>query len=53
MIWLISPSSYLVYKAECLTLVNIIVIYWLPRNYGYVNKPFLRAAPSGSVRLLP
>jgi len=29
------------------------VIDWLPRNYGYVNKPRPRAAPSDSVRLLP
>ena len=31
--------------------VNIlIVIHWLPRNYGDVNKPLLRAPPSGSFR---
>jgi len=34
-------------------LVNILVIDWLPRNYGYVNKPHPRAAPSDLVRLLP
>ena len=33
--------------------VNILVIHWLPRNYGDVNKPLPRAAPSGLVRLLP
>ena len=27
--------------------VNILVIDWLPRNYGDVNKPLPRAAPSG------
>ena len=27
--------------------VNILVIDWLSRNYGYVNKPLPRASPSG------
>jgi len=34
-------------------LVNILVIDWLPRKYGYVNKPRPRAAPSDSVHSLP
>ena len=33
--------------------VNILVIHWLPRNYGNVNKLRPRATPSDSVSLMP
>ena len=33
------------------TALNILVVHWLPRNYGYANQPLPWAAPSGLVSL--